>query len=194
MLSPNQNEAMDRLKLIEAMMTEGRRSTQRWGWSFLLWGIGPLVAMYWTSHLGNSALAWPVTIFLCVIANGLVLKIRRQRGESKTAVTRSLSAVWTCTGTTVLLLSFGAALTGMQNPRMIYAALFALAAAAQGASSLILRWWPQFLAALVWWVACAIAFVVPAARLQDLAMTALLLANVVFGAWLAYREWSRKDG
>jgi len=194
MHATNQNEAVDRLKLIEAMMIEGRRSTQRWGWSFLLWGIGPLVAMQWESQWKYSAWAWPVTICLCIVANGLVLKTRRERGESKTAVTRSLSAVWACTGATVLLLSFAAVLTGMHDPRMTYVALFALAATAQGASSLILRWWPQFLAALVWWIACAIAFVAPAARLQDLAMTALLLANVVFGAWLAYREWRRRDG
>ncbi len=28
-----------RLKLIEDMIAEGRRSTQSWGWTFVLWGF-----------------------------------------------------------------------------------------------------------------------------------------------------------
>ena len=78
--------------------------------------------------------------------------------------------------------------------RYLYVALFALAAVAHGASSLILRWWPQFLAALVWWVASVMAYIVPADRLQELAALTLVLGNIAFGAWLTYCEWSRKDG
>ena len=194
MQPPDRNEVLDRLKLIETMMSEGRKSTERWGWSFLLWGIGPLIAMLWVSRWPYAEWAWPVTMGICIIVNGLVLNARKRHGEWKTATSRSLSAVWTCAGATVLLLASGAAWSGSIEPRFIYVALFALAAVAHGTSSLILRWWPQFLAALVWWLASALALVVPAARLQELAVLALVLANIVFGAWLTYREWNRKDG
>jgi hypothetical protein len=191
---PDRREMLDRLKLIETMMAEGRQSTQRWGWSFLLWGTGPLMAMLWSAHGKHAEWAWPVTMGLCIIVNGLVVAARKRTGQSKTTTTRSLSAIWTCVGATALLFAFAAVRSGMSEFRYLYAALFALAAVAHGASSLILRWRTQFLAALVWWIAGVAAFVVPAARLQDLAALALVLGNIVFGGWLTYREWSRKDG
>ena len=107
---------------------------------------------------------------------------------------RSVGAVWTCAGVTVVLLAVGAVWSGMVEFRCVYVALFALAAVAHGASSLILRWWPQFLAALVCWVASVMAYVAPAARLPELAVLALILGNIVFGPWLTYCEWRRIDG
>jgi hypothetical protein len=189
----DQKEMLDRLKLIETMIAEGKRTTERWGWSFLLWGIGPLIAMLWAAQWQHADWAWPVTMGLCIIINGLVLKARKRRGESKTTIMRSVGAIWTCVGATVLLLAFGAVWSGVVDFRYIFVALFALAAVAHGASSLILRWWPQFLAAVVWWLASGLAFVLPAARLQELAAMALLLGNIVFGTWLTYCEWSGKD-
>jgi hypothetical protein len=185
---------LDRLKLIESMMAEGRRSTQRWGWSFLLWGIGPPIAMRWAAHWPHAVWAWPVTMGVCIVINGLVVKARNRRGESETTTMRSVGAVWTCAGVTVVLLAVGAVWSGMVEFRCVYVALFALAAVAHGASSLILRWWPQFLAALVWWVASVMAYVAPAARLPELAVLALILGNIVFGPWLTYCEWRRIDG
>jgi len=191
---PDRKEMLDRLKLIESMIAEGRRSTQRWGWSFLLWGIGPLFAMRWAAHWPHPGWAWPVTMGVCIVVNGLVVKARQRRGEPETTTMRSVGAVWTCAGVTVVLLAVGAVWSGVVEFRCVYVALFALAAVAHGASSLILRWWPQFLAALVWWVAGAMAYVAPAARLADLAAWALVLGNVLFGAWLTYCEWRRSDG
>ena len=194
MQPPDRKEMLDRLKLIESMMAEGRRSTQRWGWSFLLWGIGPLIAMRWAAHWPHAVWAWPVTMGVCIVINGLVVKARNRRGESETTTMRSVGAVWTCAGVTVVLLAVGAVWSGMVEFRCVYVALFALAAVAHGASSLTLRWWPQFLAALVWWVASVMAYVAPAARLPELAVLALILGNIVFGPWLTYCEWRRIDG
>jgi hypothetical protein len=194
MQPPDEKEILDRLKLIESMMAEGRRGTQRWGWSFLLWGMGPLIAMRWAGKWPHAAWAWPVTMGVCIVINGLVIKARERRGGPKTGTMRSVSAIWTCTGVTVLLVAIGGVWSAAADFRYLYVSLFALAAAAHGASSLILRWWPQFLAALVWWVASAMAYAAPAARLGELAAWAWVLGNVVFGGWLTYREWRRRDG
>src|SRR5258707_11667425 len=104
---------VDRMKLIETMMAEGRRTTERWGWSFLLWGIGPLVAMLWAAVWPQADWAWPVTMGLCIIVNGLVLQARKRRGELKTTTMRSVGAIWACAGFTVLLLAFGAVWSGV---------------------------------------------------------------------------------
>jgi hypothetical protein len=42
-----EQELRDRLSLIESMIADGRRSTERWAWSFLLWGIAYYVAFAW---------------------------------------------------------------------------------------------------------------------------------------------------
>src|ERR1039457_7666545 len=113
MQPPDRKEMLDRLKLIESMMAEGRRSTQRWGRSFLLWGIGPLIAMRWAAHWPHAVWAWPVTMGVCIVINGLVVKARNRRGESETTTMRSVGAVWTCAGVTVVLLAVGAVWSGM---------------------------------------------------------------------------------
>jgi hypothetical protein len=189
----DRSELLTRLRLIEEMMSEGRRTTQRWGWMFLLWGLGPLAAMFWEDRLAYPALAWPVVMAACVIVNGAVLRARRRRGEARTAVTHAVSAVWGSAGATVLMLALGAAWSGALDFRALCVALFALAAVAHSATSVILKWTPQFLAALVWWAAGLAAFLVPAADLHLLTAAALLFGNVAFGAWLTHREWSRRD-
>jgi hypothetical protein len=183
-------ELLGRLALIEKMVAEGRRSTARRGWLFLLWGAGPLLAILWTSIRPFSVWAWPVVLAICVLIHGMVARFRSRRGESKTASMHAVGAVWTCTGVTVLLLALCAAWSGTLEARALYVIFFALASVAHGTSSLILRWLPQFLAALVWWLASIAAFFVPIAHLRLIAIAALILGNLVFGAWLVYCERS----
>ncbi len=54
-------ELKDRLSLIETMIAEGRRTTESWGWTFVLWGASLLRGHFWAA-LGHSYLAWPVTM------------------------------------------------------------------------------------------------------------------------------------
>ena len=37
-----EQELKDRLSLIESMIAEGRRHTESWGWTFVLWGVALL--------------------------------------------------------------------------------------------------------------------------------------------------------
>lgn len=193
MWDPDQSEILDRLRLIEHMMAEGRRGAERWGWMFVLWGIGPLLAMWWESSLPRPALAWPVMTLACVIFNGAVIRARRHRGQARTAAMNSIGAVWASAGFAVLVLALAAAWSGTLELRGLYVLLFALAAVAHTACALMLRWAPQFAAALVWWTAALAAFVLPAMDLRLLAAAALLLGNVAFGIWLTYREWKYAD-
>lgn len=194
MQKPDQTGILDRLRLIEDMMAEGRRSTQRWGWMFLLWGIGPITAMLWEARGAQPALAWPVVVAVCIVVNGIVLRNRKTRGEARTTTMRSVSAIWASAGLTVLLLTAGAAWSHKLDLRSLYIAVFAVTGAAHSSSSAILRWIPQFLVAAVWWLATLVAFVLPAEHLLLLAAAALLVGNVGFGAWLTYSEWKHTDG
>jgi hypothetical protein len=191
MREPENAEIINRLTVMEAMMAEGRRGTQRWGWMFLLWGIGPLVAIAWEGHWPLPSLAWPIVTGTCVIVNGALIKIRKRKGEVKTTMMRSVGAVWGSTGLTVLLIALASAFSGFAQFRASYVVLFAVVGAAHSASSMILRWLPQFFAAVVWWAATVAALVLPSGHLRALSVVALV-SNVIFGAWLMYRVESER--
>ena len=61
-------ELTERLELIESMIAEGRRSTTRWAWTIVLWGVAFYVAIAWSSGFlggpiwGQHIMAWPVTM------------------------------------------------------------------------------------------------------------------------------------
>ena len=48
-------ELNDRLSLIESMIAEGRRTTESWGWTFVLWGVAYYIAIAWAT-VGRSYL------------------------------------------------------------------------------------------------------------------------------------------
>ena len=47
----SEQDLKDRLSLIEQMIAEGRRTTESWGWTFVLWGLwhgaGFLIQRFW---------------------------------------------------------------------------------------------------------------------------------------------------
>ena len=47
--SNEEMELKDRLSLIETMIAEGRRTTESWAWTFVLWGVAYYVAIFWTA-------------------------------------------------------------------------------------------------------------------------------------------------
>ncbi len=79
-------ELVERLKLIENMIAEGRQRTARWGWSFVLWGVAYLVATAWSSGLVGGPmwvqqrLAWPITMITASVATGVVAG-RMRKGQ-----------------------------------------------------------------------------------------------------------------
>jgi hypothetical protein len=48
-------ELTERLELIESMIAEGRRSTAKWAWTIVLWGVAFYVAIAWSSGLFGRA-------------------------------------------------------------------------------------------------------------------------------------------
>jgi hypothetical protein len=67
-----EQDLKDRLRLIESMIAEGRRNTESWGWTFVLWGVAYYLAIAW-SVWGRSAWAWSATISIAVVVTGLSL-------------------------------------------------------------------------------------------------------------------------
>ena len=174
----------ERLELMEAMVLEGRRETERWGWAFVLWGVAYYVAIVW-SVTTAFAWAWPVTM---IVATLIMAGIVRMRGTSglRTTVSRSVSSIWVAFGISVFLLLMALGFSGrMTDAHVAFAILAAMLGMVNGASAMILRWRVQMACAVVWWAAAVVCCVnAPMALETPMAfLAALFLCQIVFGAY-----------
>ena len=99
-------EMKERLNLIETMIAEGRRTTESWGWTFVLWGVAYYVALAWSMlGQGNWAdWAWPVTM-IAGVALTVAIAMRKGRTQPTTKIGRAIASVWNAMGISMMLLS-----------------------------------------------------------------------------------------
>jgi hypothetical protein len=128
-------ELKERLNLIESMIAEGRSSTQRWAWSFLLWGIAYYVAIAWSTW-GKTGMAWPVTMIAAAIVTS-VFASRVTRGQPGTTVGRVMSAIWSVMGTVLFVVLMALGFSGRADLHLIVAIVGAMLATANGVSSIV---------------------------------------------------------
>src|SRR5580698_3315574 len=103
-------ELKERLALIEQMMKAGRRTTESWGWTFVLWGLAYYVAIGWTAS-GHPAFAWPVTMTAAGVITGMVAG-RRRHNKPSTTLGRTMAAIWISLGVSISLLMMSLAWSG----------------------------------------------------------------------------------
>lgn len=174
-------ELADRVNLIETMIAEGRSSSQRWAWTYVLWGVAYFVAIAW-SGLGKSSLAWPVTMIVAGAATGIVASRIRRTGPA-TSIGRALGAVWKVMGTVLFLVLMALSVSGRADLHVSVAVAAAMLAVANGISSLILRWKMQFACAVVW-LACAVGgCFANDTQLAVLGLAAIFFCQIVFGVY-----------
>src|SRR5579884_1065493 len=154
-----EQELLQRLELIESMVLQGRRTTQNWGWSFVLWGAGQLIALAWTIFLGHPEIAWPVTMTLCGILTGIGSSRMRKAQGAESIISRSLGSIWFSCGIALFFLGIIGNTIGFFTFRSFMEVLFALMGVANMASGTILRWRTQQLLGAVWWAAAIVIMV-----------------------------------
>ncbi|HEX3746108.1 MAG TPA: hypothetical protein VHW09_19345 [Bryobacteraceae bacterium] len=186
--SPRELEA--RLALIETMIAEGRRTTQRWAWAFVLWGVAYYVAIAWSAWGPMPDLSWPITMFAAAVLTAL-LCMRQSHSGVETAAGRAIGAIWIATGITMFVLLGSLGATGRLEPHVFASAAAALLGAANATSSMVLKWRVQFACALVWWGAAVAACFVGAAVLAAIFLVTIFLCQIVFGIYGMIAE-SRK--
>ena len=186
----NEREIGERIALIESMMRSGRRSTEYWGWNFLLWGIAYVVAVAWSNllpHAGGSGVAWLVTM---IFASLLTVMIARRRGRHQphTDRDRSLMAIWTSVGCGIFVFAVPVAATHHLESHAFIAAIEVLLGVAHVASGITLRWPTQVAVGGVWWVAAIASCFVSEGGTAVIFLTATLICNIGFGIYLMIRE------
>lgn len=199
-------ELKERLNLVESMIAEGRRSTESWGWVFLLWGVAYYVAIAWASLGGGPSLwgrqyvafgrvfiglAWPVTMFSAA-ALTLAIGLRKSKRQPVTTVTRAVVSAWNATGISMLLLFPALGFAGRLDEHMFVAVLAAMLGVANGASGMILRWKMQISCAVVWWMTSVAACFGSKAQLMVLFLAAVFLCQIVFGGYAMICESRRR--
>ena len=201
----NTQDLNERFALVESMIAEGRRSTESWGWVFLLWGVAYFVAITWASwgqslsvwgsnyvEIGQArvGLAWPVTM-ICSVILTLAIGMRKGGGHSGTASVRAVVSIWISVGVAMLVLFPALGASGRLEEHGFVAIVAAMLAVANGASGLILRWKAQISCAVVWWIASALACFGSLAQVTAVFLAAIFLCQIVFGIYAMILESRR---
>ena len=90
-------DLVQRVALMEEMIAEGRQSTARFGWCFVLWGLIDLCCHGLAVPSAQVHWAWPVSIAIGVILQFMGIALQRRKSGAacgKNARGRSIQAVW----------------------------------------------------------------------------------------------------
>jgi len=184
-------ELNDRLQLIESMIAEGRRTTEKWAWTFVLWGVAYYVAIAWSAW-GNATLAWPVTMIAASVVTGVVAG-RIKSNKAKTTSGRAIGSVWMAMGFTLFALLMSLSVSGRYDLHVFVAIIGAMLGMANGISSMILRWKMQFACAGVWTATAVAACFTTDNQVSVIFLGAIFFCQIVFGIYGMIAE-SRRHG
>jgi len=183
-------ELKDRLSLIETMIAEGRRTTERYGWVFVLWGVAYYVAIAW-SAMSRYYLIWPITMISACVLMGLIVWLRScNRGYWPSNTTsRAIWATWSSMGISMFVLLDALGFCGRLTDWRIFAAVAStLVGTANASSSIILKWKLQFACAVVWWAAAVVCCFGTNRQSSIAFLAANFLCQIAFGIYLMIRE------
>lgn len=184
------NELLTRFELVEMMVKEGRRSTEYWGWTFVLWGAAYLIAIGWSYWSHRPDIAWPVTMISATVLT-IVVATQKKRTKPQTPVSRAINAIWAAVGTAIFIFCFAAAISHNAETHSYIAAVEIMIGIANCAVSIVLRWRGQFMMALLWWVSAIVTFFISPDRIMPILIFDTLVGFLGFGLYLMYRE--RRD-
>jgi hypothetical protein len=188
MVGTNANDLglAERLNMIEALIAEGRRTCESWGWSFVLWGVAYYVAFFWNTS-GHFAYAWPVTVIAAALVT--MAGFWRRGNQPSTTMGRAVGSTWAAMGISMFILfdalGFGGHLT---DARIFFATASAMLGTANAACSMMLKWKAEFACALVWWAAAVIASFGSEDAAVDAFLAAIFLCQIVFGIYAMILE------
>lgn len=183
-----QQELNERLKLIEGMMAEGRRTTERSSWIFVLWGVAYAVALGWSAWGSDPNLAWPVTMAAAVVLT-VVLAATRHKNHPGTTLGRAIGSLWMALGISMFLLFMALGASGRLTDTHVFIALACgFLGMANGASGLLLKWKKQFACAVGWWTASVAACFGSEKQAMVIFLAAIFLCLIVFGIYGMMRE------
>ena len=173
------------------MIAEGRRSTESWGWIFVLWGIAYYVAILGGGIIRNP-MVWPVTMITACLLTGVLVASRRGHSHADTTIGRAIGSVWIAAGISMFLVFLSLGTSGRIDQHIMVAVLGAMLGSANGASAMILKWKLQFACAIVWWACAVFACFGRTTPITIAFLTAIFLCQIVFGIYAMMMDARRR--
>ena len=191
--TPNREDLVARLELMQAMIAEGRATTARFGWIFVMWGLLYSVAMTWTAFLPHRNLAWPICITAGVIASIAVREHQRRAGANfANPRAHSIASIWRAMGVGITFFTIACAVSHQVAGPVYISAILFIVGLAHATSALTLRWTAQGIAAAVWWIGgIAALFFTEPEQLFLIFMLATFFGMILFGIYAMLRERRR---
>ena len=171
------------------MIAEGRRTTENYGWTFVLWGVAYYVAIAW-STLCHYGLAWPITMVGASMLMGVIVWRKRANCTNRpmTTIMRAIWSIWISMGISMFVLLDAIGFSGRADWRISVAVASTLVGTANAASSLTLRWKLQFVCAIIWWAAAVVSCFGTNNQSSIAFLAAIFLCQIVFGIYLMIAE------
>ena len=182
-------DLQDRVEVIESMLAEGRRSTQSWGWVFVLWGVAYYVAILGGGIIRNP-MVWPVTMISACVLTGILIS-RRKQNHTNTTMGRAIGSIWIAAGISMFLVFLSLGTSGRIDQHIMVAVLGAMLGGANAASSMILKWKMQFASAAVWWACAVFACFGKSGQITVVFLAAIFFCQIVFGIYAMVLESRR---
>jgi hypothetical protein len=194
-MSAENLELTERLELIANMMAEGRRSTTRWAWSIVLWGVAFYVAIAWSSGLfggpiwGQHYMAWPVTMIgTWLLTWTLAGRMRKSAKAPMTTMRRAIMSIWVAMGISMFALLVPLGLSGRGDQQVCVAVVATLLGTANAASGILVKWKAQIACAVVWWLASAASLFGTVTQSTIAFLAAIFFCQIVFGIYAMILE------
>ena len=188
-------ELTERLELIESMIAEGRRSTTRWAWTIVLWGVAFYVAIAWSSGFlggpiwGQHYMAWPVTMIgTWLLSWGLATRMAKSAKAPMTTMKRAIISIWTAMGISMFALLLPLGLSGRADQQVCVAVVVTLLGMANAASGILLKWKAQIACAVVWWAAGSASLFGSITQSTIAFLAAIFFCQIVFGIYAVILE------
>ena len=176
------HDLKERLALIEEMIAEGRRTTESWGWIFVLWGIAYYAAILGGGIIRNP-MVWPVTMIGACVLTGVLVASRSGHRQANTTIGRAIGSVWVAAGISMFIVFLSLGTSGRIDQHIMVAVLGAMLGSANAASAMILKWKLQFACAIVWWACAVFACFGKSTAVTIVFLTAIFICQIVFGIY-----------
>ena len=186
----------ERLDLIQSMIAAGRRKTESWGWTFVLWGVAYFVAMLWASSWrtisiwGRNNHAWPITM-IATAALTIAIGMAKGKHEPETMMGRAIVSIWTAVGISMLSIFPALVVSNRLDEHAFVALVASMLAIANGASGMVIKWKSQIGCGVVWWITSVVACFGSDLQLTIVFCSALFLCQIVFGIYAMILESRR---
>ena len=192
----SRDELLQRIELMECMIAEGRQTTMRNGWIFVLWGLVDLAGMGWQRLPHATQWVWPICLAAgCTIQFAIYALRKRVPRAARGLQCRSVGAVWAMMGLTMAIYCMTALFTHFAWQYAYLSALLMIIGMAHAISAILLRWPVQGVVAGIWWAGAVAIFVCNSYRAVNwIFLIEMCFGMIAFGLYVMFLEGRSPEG